>query len=123
MKNSKKIKSLMKKIKEEAECWLNYVNSMNEMAMTDRILEVIIKDAQELEKLQEERFNSKQLRLSQAFSFAPPRSNSSWNSNTSATAPWTIFWMIVLPYMVNTTGLRYELKEYINQSIHIISMI
>ena len=59
MKNSKKIKSLMKKIKEEAECWLNYVNSMNEMAMTDRILEAIIKDAQELEKLQEERFNSK----------------------------------------------------------------
>ena len=59
MKNSKKIKSLMKKIKEEAEGWLNYVNSMNEMAMTDRILEVIIKDAQELEKLQEERFNSK----------------------------------------------------------------
>ena len=59
MKNSKKIKSLMKKIKEEAECWLNYVNSMNEMAMTDRILEVIIKDAQELEKLQEKRFNSK----------------------------------------------------------------
>ena len=59
MKNSKKIKSLLKKIKEEAEGWLNYVNSMNEMAMTDRILEVIIKDAQELEKLQEERFNSK----------------------------------------------------------------
>ena len=59
MKNSRKIKSLMKKIKEEAECWLNYVNSMNEMAMTDRILEAIIKDAQELEKLQEERFNSK----------------------------------------------------------------
>ena len=59
MKNSRKIKSLMKKIKEEAECWLNYVNSMNEMAMTDRILEAIIKNAQELEKLQEERFNSK----------------------------------------------------------------
>lgn len=57
MKYDSKIKTLMKKINFESECYLEDVKIFNECASTDRIIESIVQTAQELKKYHEKRFN------------------------------------------------------------------
>lgn len=58
MKYDSKIKSLIKKINFESECYLEDVKIFNECASTDRIIESIVQTAQELKKYHEKRFNN-----------------------------------------------------------------
>lgn len=60
MKYDRKIKSLVRSIKYESDCYLDDVEYLNECASTDRRLEVIISKAHELEKYHEKRFNISQ---------------------------------------------------------------
>lgn len=50
MKYDTKIKTLIRKINFESECYLEDVKLFNECASTDRIIESIVETAQELKK-------------------------------------------------------------------------
>lgn len=56
MKYDRKIKSIIRDIKDFSASYLNYVESSNECATTDRIIEVIIQKSKELENYHEIRF-------------------------------------------------------------------
>lgn len=56
MKYDEKIKHIIKKIKLQSDNYLYCIESMNECAFTDRIIEDIIKNSKELEKYHENRF-------------------------------------------------------------------
>lgn len=58
MKYDTKIKTLIRKINFESECYLEDVKLFNECASTDRIIESIVETAQELKKIHEKRFNN-----------------------------------------------------------------
>ena len=57
MKYDNKIKSLVKNIKSECNSYLGFVESMNECASTDRLLENIIVKAEILKQYHEKRFD------------------------------------------------------------------
>lgn len=59
MKNDKKIREKMQNLIVKAEKWLSFPNNS---AATDRILEDIIDEAKEIEKLHEERFEVNNLK-------------------------------------------------------------
>ena len=56
MKNDKKIKSIINKIKYECNDYLNYVNNYNECAYSDRKIEDIIINLKKLEQLYKNSF-------------------------------------------------------------------
>ena len=56
MKYDRKIKSIMRDIKFNSDCYLEDVEYMNECASTDRIIETIIEKAKELENYHNKRF-------------------------------------------------------------------
>ncbi len=58
MKYDKKIKSLIKKINYECSSYLAYVSTLNECAVTDRVIENVIELSKELENYHEKRFTS-----------------------------------------------------------------
>jgi len=56
MKNDKKIMKVVKKIKLNSELYVDYVTIANPNSYTDRVIEEIITDAKELEKLYRNNF-------------------------------------------------------------------
>lgn len=56
MKNDKKIKSIINKIKYECNDYLNYVSNFNECAYSDRKIEDIIINLKKLERLYKNSF-------------------------------------------------------------------
>lgn len=56
MKNDKKILNKIKEIEKECSDYIAWVTAMNPMAATDRMVENIIKKAEELKPLYEENF-------------------------------------------------------------------
>ena len=57
MKNDSQIKEKVKQIHQKSGNYLDFVNTMNECAFTDRMIEEIIDDAKELEQLHGGQFN------------------------------------------------------------------
>ena len=56
MKNDKKIMEVVKKIKLNSELYIDYVTIANPDSYMDRVVEEIVKDAKELEKLYRDNF-------------------------------------------------------------------
>jgi len=56
MKYDKKIKSIIRNIKYECDCYLEYVDNINECSYSDRILENIIDKSELLKHYHKKRF-------------------------------------------------------------------
>ena len=61
MISDKKIKSIMQTVLLKTQNYLNHINSMNECASTDRLLESIIQDVKRVEKIHNSRFKNKNM--------------------------------------------------------------